>query len=75
MTGTAAEAGAGGHAEGGRFVEHRVTTRNHSDDRADRLPRPALCLRHHVWMAACDDCRDAHAALLTRRAGRGPAPR
>ncbi|MGY1771172.1 hypothetical protein [Blastococcus sp. SYSU D00813] len=22
--------------------------------------RPLRCLRHRVWMAACDDCRDAH---------------
>ncbi|WP_155858930.1 hypothetical protein [Candidatus Blastococcus massiliensis] len=35
-------------------------------------PRPAYrCLRHHVWLAACDDCRTEHADLLTgRRAGR-----
>ena len=24
-------------------------------------PRRARCLRHHVWMAACTDCRDARA--------------
>ncbi len=24
-----------------------------------RTPR---CYRHHVWMAACDDCRAAHPA-------------
>ncbi|MGY1712564.1 hypothetical protein ACI8AC_23945 [Geodermatophilus sp. SYSU D00758] len=28
--------------------------------------RPARCLRHHVWMAACDDCRTAR---LPRRRG------
>jgi hypothetical protein len=22
-------------------------------------PRSAQCLRHHVWMASCGDCRDA----------------
>lgn len=22
------------------------------------------CHRHHVWMAACTDCRDAHAPLV-----------
>lgn len=26
----------------------------HPDDQ-----RPAQCLRHHVWIASCDDCRDA----------------
>ena len=24
------------------------------------------CLRHTAWMAACDDCRRAHAELLAR---------
>jgi hypothetical protein len=37
-------------------------------------PRPetqrrARCLRHHVWMAACADCKDAR-ALPAERAGR-----
>jgi hypothetical protein len=48
---------------------------NRSDNQNDRLSRPFLCLRHHVWMAACDDCRAAHAALLTHRADSAPAPR
>jgi hypothetical protein len=25
-----------------------------------RSDRPFQCLRHHVWMAACTDCRKAH---------------
>jgi hypothetical protein len=25
----------------------------------DDQHRPARCLRHHVWMAACPDCHDA----------------
>ncbi|MDT0277983.1 hypothetical protein [Blastococcus goldschmidtiae] len=25
------------------------------------------CLRHHVWLAACDDCREQHAGLLRGR--------
>jgi hypothetical protein len=25
------------------------------------LPRPVQCLRHHKWMAACADCREARA--------------
>jgi hypothetical protein len=27
-----------------------------------RVPSQADCLRHHVWMAACPDCRDARRA-------------
>jgi hypothetical protein len=36
-----------------------VTTQHHPDDRTALPPRPARCLRHHVWMAACPACRDA----------------
>lgn len=28
--------------------------------------RPDRCLRHHVWMAACDDCRAAHTSKSRR---------
>jgi hypothetical protein len=31
------------------------------------VPRPARCYRHHVWMAACPDCRDAHATPTDTR--------
>lgn len=34
--------------------------------------RPIRCLRHRVWMAACDDCRDAHRDR-TDAAARPPA--
>ncbi|WP_158544872.1 hypothetical protein [Blastococcus sp. TF02-09] len=31
-------------------------------------PRPAArCLRHHVWLAACGDCREQHAEVLRGR--------
>jgi len=41
-----------------------VSTTYHRDQNTPVDPAPrraARCLRHHVWMAACDDCRDAHA--------------
>jgi len=56
-------------------VEYGVTTVNRSDDQSARSSRPRLCLRHHVWMAACDDCRAAHAALLSHQADTAPGPR
>jgi hypothetical protein len=28
--------------------------------------RPARCLHHTVWMACCDDCREAHAHVLDK---------
>ncbi|SDX64759.1 hypothetical protein SAMN05660209_00960 [Geodermatophilus africanus] len=37
--------------------------------------RPARCLRHHVWMAACSDCRDAHTAPVRDLRETGPASR
>ncbi|MGY1754759.1 hypothetical protein ACI79H_16715 [Blastococcus sp. SYSU D01042] len=43
---------------------------------ANTVPAPrsrpaARCLRHSVWLAACGDCREAHADLLGgRRAAR-----
>jgi hypothetical protein len=44
-----------------------VTTVHHPTDQTQHpttpsrmvLPRPAQCLRHHKWMAACTDCKDA----------------
>lgn len=56
-------------------VRYSVTTVNRSDDRSARTSRPHLCLRHHVWMAACDDCRAAHAALLSHQADTAPTAR
>ena len=32
------------------------------------LPRAAQCLRHHKWMAACTDCKDARVADRPRAA-------
>ncbi|WP_158550660.1 hypothetical protein [Geodermatophilus sp. TF02-6] len=46
---------------------------HHSNGPIRSDTRPARCLRHHVWMAACDDCHEAHAALLAR--GRSTSPR
>ena len=28
--------------------------------------RDPRCLRHTAWMASCDDCRRAHAEVLSR---------
>jgi hypothetical protein len=48
-------------------------------DPTDQVPvhprRPARCLRHHVWMAACGQCREARAALLTNGSEGTPAGR
>jgi hypothetical protein len=43
----------------------------------NRPHRPLRCLRHRVWMAACDDCRTAHTArlLTSAEAPTGPDPR
>lgn len=64
-----------GHSVAEPVVEEGVTTPDRPDDRLQRPPRPVICLRHHVWMAACDDCRAAH-SVLTRRTPEGtPAAR
>ncbi|MDP5182558.1 hypothetical protein QOZ88_07895 [Blastococcus sp. BMG 814] len=34
----------------------------------DQKPTTSRCLRHHVWMAACADCREAHRVPSPRRA-------
>jgi hypothetical protein len=36
----------------------------HNQNRPNDLTR---CLRHQVWLAACDTCREAHAHLLAGR--------
>jgi hypothetical protein len=28
--------------------------------------RPFRCLRHHVWMAVCDDCRKQRTSVIRR---------
>lgn len=45
-----------------------MNTQLHSDDQ-NQVParRPLRCLRHRVWMAACEDCRTAHIARLATR--------
>jgi hypothetical protein len=48
---------------------------HHLNDRTRTGPRPARCLRHHVWMAACGDCRDAHTAPVRDLRETGPASR
>jgi hypothetical protein len=30
------------------------------------IRRPVRCLHHTVWMACCDDCREAHAHVLDK---------
>jgi hypothetical protein len=36
-----------------------VSTTHHPNDPKNIADPPVRCLRHHVWMAACPDCRDA----------------
>jgi hypothetical protein len=57
-----------GHAAGAFVVEEWVSTTHHPDTVTTVPQREARCLRHHVWMAACDDCRDAHAVPRQRTA-------
>lgn len=64
----------GGHAVARGPVEMRVSTIHFPQEtRNHRRPddhQPAQCLRHHVWMASCADCRDAR-PLPKQRAARG----
>ncbi|MBN1096726.1 hypothetical protein JKP76_12185 [Blastococcus sp. TML/C7B] len=39
----------------------------HPDRPTAPRPRAPRCLRHSFWLAACDDCRRAHAHLLAGR--------
>jgi hypothetical protein len=51
-----------------------VSTTYHPDPKNPVDPNPqhsARCLRHHVWMAACDECREAHALPRPRTAAAG----
>jgi len=41
-----------------------VSTKHHLTQITVQPSRPVRCLRHHVWMAACDDCRDARTARV-----------
>ena len=44
----------------------RVNTQHHANTNTTVRSRSTTsrCHRHHVWMAACTDCRDAHAPLV-----------
>jgi hypothetical protein len=70
--------GQDGHAGTGHTVEHGVNHQLHPDSHLLTRPRrPLRCLRHRVWMAACDDCRTAHTARLlaaTTPVPTGPDP-
>src|SRR5437764_1039480 len=50
-----------GHSGDPCSVDDRVSTTHDPDTTKLIVPdeRPVQCLRHHVWMAACADCRDA----------------
>lgn len=69
MNRVAERTGVRGHVLRGGPVESGVTTVHHPTDTTQPpttpsrvvLPRPAQCLRHRKWMAACTDCRDARA--------------
>jgi len=52
-----------------------VTTQRHTNSALPGRPRPSRCHRHSVWMAACTDCRAAHAPLLAHAQDTAPAGR
>jgi hypothetical protein len=63
-----------GHVEAGAPVELGVNDQRLTDHRTDpQLPvrRPLRCLRHRVWLAACDDCRIAHSTARADSRGQG----
>ncbi|WP_164704396.1 hypothetical protein [Blastococcus litoris] len=43
-----------------------MSSTHHLNQIPVQFSRHVRCLRHHVWMAACDDCRDARTARLER---------
>ena len=48
----------------------------HHPDKSLLIPdHPVRCLRHSVWMAVCDDCRAAHAAVVSGAGKRSAAAR
>src|SRR4051794_28259727 len=54
-----------GHRRGPVDVGEWVTTAHDPNEQIRLDPRrPSRCLRHHVWMAACDECRDVRAAVV-----------
>ncbi len=45
-----------------------MSTVHHANTVTAPRTRPAArCLLHSVWLAACDDCREAHADLIKGR--------
>ena len=52
-----------GHRDGPAGVESSVSTQHNPHE---TTTPPVRCLRHHVWMAACRDCRAAYAVSTTR---------
>lgn len=49
-------------------LECGVNTQHHPHrDPTVLLPATLRCLRHHVWMAACGDCRAARAVPTVGR--------
>jgi hypothetical protein len=70
----AQDTGADGHPAVGTAVEPGVSTEHDVIVRNTPQPnRPFRCLRHHVWMAACDDCRKQHAPRVRRQKSANPA--
>jgi hypothetical protein len=55
-----------------------VNTQHHPNTNTpvpSRSRSTSRCHRHHVWMAACTDCRDAHAPLVKAKRQRTTAAR
>ena len=64
----------GGHAGRAYAVESGVNHQHHFHNKKNLIPdRPARCFRHSVWMAVCDDCRAAHADLVSSVRKRTPS--
>jgi len=64
---------AAGHPGGAAAVETGVIHQHDPVPKKILIPdRPVRCLRHSVWMAVCDDCRQARADLVSgaRKPGR-----
>ena len=55
----------GGHPGGAAAVEPGVIHQHHHEKKTLLPDRPVQCLRHSVWMAVCDDCREARADLVS----------
>jgi len=63
-----------GHGGTGGAVEDGVSnTQSAVGPSPTRPVRPFRCFRHRAWMAACADCRKAHAPHVTKRDEPAPA--